>query len=146
MIAERNIFNPNRSPRTSRADRESRPSTAPEIVTLVGTLSYEKGSYAFFDGSRPEWTKVVELGQTIADHKLVAIGNDTVTMQVKTNTFQLEVGGRLRRRENGWEAVGGVVPPVRTTNAESSAASGGDESDVIKRLMQQREKELNNAE
>src|SRR6266404_1853175 len=63
IISERNIFNPNRSGRSDRSeyrtrrepDRRGR-STA---FGLIGTMSYEKGSFAFFDGTSSEYRKVL---------------------------------------------------------------------------------------
>ena len=52
VISERNIFNPRRSGRstartTTRTEPERRVRT--ERFALLGTMSYEKGRYAFFD-------------------------------------------------------------------------------------------------
>jgi hypothetical protein len=53
IIAERNIFNPNRSGRAGRnaTRREPEKRKRVESFALVGTLSYEKGQFAFFDGA-----------------------------------------------------------------------------------------------
>jgi hypothetical protein len=144
MIAERNIFNPDRSPRGNREAREPR-SRPREVVTLVGTLSSEKGSYAFFDSSRPELRKAIEIGKTIAGHKVVGIGTDTISLQWKTNTFQLRIGGQLQRTEGSWEANAGVAAPANEAKPESKTLEVA-EDDVIKRLIQKREQELKGGE
>ena len=63
VITERNIFNPRRYGRSSKAPP---PRTEPEKVVkserfaLLGTMSYEKGRYAFFDGSSTDFRKVAK--------------------------------------------------------------------------------------
>src|ERR1041385_6179537 len=54
IITERNIFNPRRSARYVPTERTRRPSTRTDSFALVGTMSYEKGFFAFFDGSSSE--------------------------------------------------------------------------------------------
>ena len=71
-----------------------------------------------------------------------------------TNELELSVGTQLRREEDGpWLLAGqsgsyAATPTSTSTNAAaattttgSDAASGGAESDIIKKLMQKREKE-----
>src|SRR2546421_1583725 len=48
LITERNIFNSHRSARYT-APRESGPQARVDSFALVGTMSYEKGPFAFFD-------------------------------------------------------------------------------------------------
>src|ERR1051325_3802941 len=52
IIAQRNIFNPNRSSRASRGGEngEARKEVKTDWIALVGTMLYEKGELAFFDG------------------------------------------------------------------------------------------------
>jgi hypothetical protein len=145
IITERNIFDTTRSPRSSRQEREPRSSARVQTFTLVGTLRYEKGPYAFFDGSSPEFRKVLETGHKIAGHKITAIGQDAVTLQSGTNTLELPVGARMRREESGWH-MQDEGQAVRKASAPGSSAppstAAGEESDIIKRLMEQREQEL----
>jgi hypothetical protein len=146
LIAERNIFNTTRVPRTNRASpAEGRRPARVDTFTLVGTLTYEKGPYAFFDGSSSEYRKVVETGHTIAGHKIAAIMPQSVKLTRGTNTVELYVGAQMRREDSDWE----VHDQGRASrNAAAAAASdpptatAADESDVIKRLMQQRDQDL----
>src|SRR4051794_37859687 len=59
LIPKRNIFNSRRSPQYVPTQRENRP-PAPRVESfaLVGTMNYDKGPIAFFDGSRSEFRKV----------------------------------------------------------------------------------------
>ena len=60
VIADRNIFDPNRYAHAtgSRPAESSGPRTPG--FALVGTMSYRKGTYAFFDGTSAEYRKVLE--------------------------------------------------------------------------------------
>lgn len=151
VIVDRNIFDPNRYPR-----RAGEPLTRPapktvDSVTLVGTMSYEKGWFAFFDGSSSEFKKALKLTDTIAGYKVAEIAPTSVNLAAGTNRLELKVGMQMRREEDGpWmlSAQSGPhipAPPSTSTNAAavttatgSNAVAGDAESDVIKRLMQKR--------
>src|SRR5689334_19659407 len=60
IISQRNIFDPNR--RGIQAWHAPAPSHNPDIFTLVGTMSYAKGKFAFFDGTKSDYKKVLEPG------------------------------------------------------------------------------------
>jgi hypothetical protein len=154
MIADRNIFNPNRYPRRA----GERPVLAtPRVfdsVTLVGTMSYGKGTFAFFDGSISEYKKALKLSDVIAGYKVTNIAPSGVTLVAGTNALEMSVGMQLRREEDGpWLLSGqsgayAATPATSSTNAvaatattSSEAASGAAESDIIKKLMQRRSQE-----
>lgn len=160
IISERNIFNPNRSNRSARrADPERQ--VRIESFTLLGTLSYEKGSFAFFDGTGAGHRKAVEPAGTIAGFKVAAIGPDHVKLDADGKGIELRVGMQMRREDEGeWQMTTRTDSPGSATRLASQAAAtnasgadaaeknsetpaGGDESDILKRLMQKREQELN---
>ena len=66
LIGQRNIFDPNRVPhvRSSSAHATAR---VVDSFSFVGTMSYSKGTFAFFDGTSPDFRKVLELGGSVAD-------------------------------------------------------------------------------
>ena len=107
LITERNIFDPRRSPRsTSRPPRtESRRSPRAEYFTLVGIMSYDaQGPIAFFDGTSPQYQKVLKAADSIAGYKLTGIEPAYVKLAVGTNEFQLPIGMQLRRDSEGkWQ-------------------------------------------
>jgi hypothetical protein len=140
LVAERNIFDPNRSPRNFNSP--ARPKTV-ESFTLVGTMSYEKGDFAFFDGTSSEYKKALKQQDSIAGYKVVAISPEKVKLMLKTNLLELSVGTQMRRREDGsWERS---TEPASYASASNSApqneASSGAQNDIIKKMMQRREKE-----
>src|ERR1700677_2568628 len=62
FISDRNIFDPNRYPRTrTRTYEPRRPQrhiVGAPYVSLVGTMSYEKGLFAFFDSNNSDDKKI----------------------------------------------------------------------------------------
>jgi hypothetical protein len=127
IISERNIFNPQRSARTSGQSerRETRRSSTPtDYVALVGTMSYEKGWHAFFEGSRSDFRKVLRPGDSIAGHRLAAIGLKEVVLTSGTNEFVLPVGKQLRRETEGeWRVADAPERPITSYAASSSSSS-----------------------
>lgn len=156
IIAERNIFDPNRRGSRSNGTRE-RP-RAVDSIGLVGVMSYEKGTFAFFDGSSSSYRKALKQNDSIAGYRLESINGDQVRLAEGTNHFELRVGNQLRREDGGpWrlsrqsESFAASGSPASTTSTSSStttistsnptAASSGDESDVLRRLRERRERE-----
>jgi hypothetical protein len=147
IIAERNIFDPNRSPRR-RDSATARPKTVDQFA-LVGVMSYDKGPVAFFDGSTTQYRKALRTKDKIADWNIEAIEADAVKLASGTNKVHLAVGGRMRRPEGGdWSPVDpGESRPANGANsaeakpAQSDAGSAEPDNDVLKRLMQRREQE-----
>ncbi len=144
LVVDRNIFDPNRFPHSSR------PAVQPKTVdafTLVGTMSYEKGIFAFFDGSSSDYKKVVKPEETIAGYKVVAIAPDSVKLALNTNVLELSVGTQMRRREDGsWDRSASSETYAASTSSSSNSssndpASSGAESETIKKMMLRREKE-----
>jgi hypothetical protein len=155
IIVDRNIFDPNRFPRRPGEPGIRQAPRAVDYLTLVGTMSYEKGTFAFFDGSSYEYKKALKLTDVIAGYKVANIAPKGVRLAAGTNELELSVGAQLRREEDGpWLLAGqsrsyaatsasaSTNAAATTTTASSDAASGGAaESDIIKRLREKREKE-----
>ena len=100
LIGQRNIFDPNRVPHV----RSGYSRSAPRIVdsfSFVGTMSYAKGTFAFFDGTSPDFRKVLELGGSIVDFKVAAITPKSVTLSSGTNETILPLGTQMRRGDDG---------------------------------------------
>ena len=102
IIGQRNIFDPSRVPH-----RRSTASSARVVdsFSFVGTMSYTKGNFAFFDGTSPDFRKVLERDGTIADFKITAINPKSVTLLAGTNETVLLLGTRMYRDDNGHWAV-----------------------------------------
>jgi hypothetical protein len=114
IIGQRNIFDPNRVPHR----RSSGPAAhVVDSFSFVGTMSYTKGSFAFFDGTSPDFRKVLELDGSIADFKVTAINPRSVTLLSGTNQTLLPLGTQMYRDDDGHWAV--------SSETASYASSGG---------------------
>ncbi len=152
IITERNIFNASRSGTSApTVDRTPGPKPREDNFTLVGTLGDGQQWTAFFDGSRSELRGRLRRNETIAGYTLTQITNSGVQLENGTNTVQLRVGTQLRREDDGpWLLA--EHPTLRkdtssrqkpaTESSTASASTGGTDNDVLLRLKQKREKEL----
>jgi hypothetical protein len=99
IIGQRNIFNPNRTSHSR--FNSTRTARAADSFSFVGSMSYAKGNFAFFDGTSPEFRKVSEVDGNIADFKVAAIGLSSVTLASGTNETVLTIGTQMRRDDDG---------------------------------------------
>lgn len=114
IIGERNIFNASRSGGQVRLP--SRRPTSVEYFTLVGTMAYEKGVFAFFEGSSSEFTKVVKADGVMAGYKLADVLAGGVKLEADGKLIDLPMGSQMRREDAGaWQVA-----------EASSGGSGGD--------------------
>jgi hypothetical protein len=147
VIGERNIFNPTR---TARHRHDSRSRAVADSFSLVGTMTYAKGTFAFFDGTTSQYRKALQNSGTIAGYKVTDITPTTVKLINGDKELVMKVGAQMRREEKGsWQLVAtGELPAdtVESTDAAPAETATSDSSnegnDVLKRLMKQREQEL----
>jgi len=106
IIADRNIFDPNRSPRSA-GRTEPRKAAQVESFALVGTLSYEKGTFAFFDGTDSSYRKALKAGDSIAGYKIAEITADGVKLEAEGKQVELNVGMQMKKQdESEWQLAG----------------------------------------
>ncbi|MFO1475618.1 MAG: hypothetical protein U1F98_03075 [Verrucomicrobiota bacterium] len=101
IISDRNIFDPNRRPRIVSGP-------APKVVdsfSLVGTMDYQKGAFAVFDGNNQEYRRVLEKGGKIDGYTVAVIQPNKVRLVSGTNELELNVGTQVQRSESGEWAV-----------------------------------------
>jgi hypothetical protein len=160
IIGQRNIFDPFR---TGYVARENNTGRRPRVdaFALVGTMSYSKGRFAFFDGSNFQYKKVIEAGGNIAGYTVKEVGQDAVTLAANGKEFQMKIGTQMRNQGNNkWELSGHIIDdtPADGTNGDTNGETNGENAaansttppaggspemnDVLKRLMQQRQQEL----
>jgi hypothetical protein len=128
MISDRNIFNPNRFARASgrTAARSTRPASRVESFSLVGIMAYEKGTIAFFDGSKSDYKQALLTGGVVGEYKVAQITPDAVRLAQGTNTFDLKVGMQMRREDEGdWFLSDGSDAPRRRVASSPRARSAG---------------------
>ena len=99
LIGQRNIFDPNRVPHTRSGSTHA--ARVVDSFSFVGTLSYAKGNFAFFDGTSPDFRKVLELDGDIAGFKVTALAPKSVTLLSGTNEMILPLGTQVRRDDDG---------------------------------------------
>jgi hypothetical protein len=128
LITERNIFD------MSRSGRVGRPTPVHiakvDDFSLVGIMAYEKGLYAFFDGSSSEYQKTLAPLQTIADYKVTVIGPDYVELQsTNSQMVKMLVGTTIRREDKGpWSPPSTRNTPVFADSGSSRSRDRGDRS------------------
>ena len=163
-VSERNIFDPDRQPRTR---RESRPIPKPVVAVaadapemgLVGVMTFQKGTFAFFDGNAAEYRKTLQVQALIAGHNVTAITPQSVTLSESNGPpVLLKVGQRLRKDAEGvWKlAAGGTGEAFTRSSGSVGAGSGAASSspstttaedppgsdEILKRLLKKREQEM----
>jgi hypothetical protein len=107
IISDGNIFNPNRFGRTP--SNNQRPRTTRTVrrpgFSLAGLMNYNEGEtpgiYAFFDGTSSDYRKVLTQDGMIAVFKIVAIGEDSVTLLRDTNQTVMKIGMQMRDEGGG---------------------------------------------
>jgi hypothetical protein len=171
IISDRNIFNPNRRPLRfggtppprNYGDYRGRS----ESFSLIGTLSYEKGRFAFFEGSGAQYRQVLKPSDTIGGYKIAEVAPNHVKLEgTNGQAIELSVGSQMRKQDDGgWrltdryglaesrspstespETAPGTsstsTAPGTSTERPASPSSSA-ESDILKKLMEKREQELN---
>lgn len=165
VIAERNIFDPNRfshAPGTKRTTYRPRTrSTSAPAFSLVGTMSYEKGMFAFFSGNNADLKKILTLDGNIAGYTVSEVTSSQVTLQgADKKNLVMKIGDLMRQESGSWQLAGqgevptepssadasktGTEPSATSATAEPAAtptASSSAASEILKRLMQKREQE-----
>lgn len=151
IITQRNIFDPNRSaPGQPRRSQETARPKRIDYVNLVGVMSYEKGRFAFFDGSSSEYRKSVKPGDSIAGYRVADVTQTKVTLERGDKKLELPVGGQLKREDDGeWRvnaapesfASSGSSSSGSTSESSGSSSSSGSSEEanpILKRLLEQR--------
>lgn len=156
FIAERNIFDPNRHPHTrTNYHPHPRPHTAgTPTITLVGTMTYQKGVFAFFNGNSSDLKQILTTGGKVAGYTVEHITLKGVKLLgAGQKEIEMKLGDQMQQVGDQWELTGQGQPPGSPGTANENSSASADSSpaassanlegnDVLKRLMQQREQEL----
>ena len=165
FIADRNIFDPSRQPHYYNRSTSYHPhithSRGTPGIQLVGTMSYDKGMFAFFSGNSDDLSSVLQTGGAIQGYTVTEITPDFVTLETagQKDSHKMKIGDGLREENGKWIfADASDLPSMDsapsstgssssssttggTNSAPSAPSSAGEPNDILKRLMQQREKE-----
>lgn len=158
VVRTRNIFDPNR-----KAVREVPPKNAPaprsrsSTFTLTGTMVREGRSLAFFSGSRSEFSKVIGVGDSVANYKITAIAPAQVELEHDGKKLTLEIGKPFQIEGSPGEpeppeepaAEANATNEPNATDAPPPAsptetpASTDPKAEILRRMMERRAKEMN---
>jgi hypothetical protein len=120
IIEVRNIFDFDRSPPIPLPPEPETNSPPPpvrvEYIACVGTMQYEEGVYAFFEGSRSDYQKVLEVSNSIAGFRIADIESESVRLICATNELLLPVGAQMRQAEGGRWLVVAYEPAAPATS------------------------------
>ena len=160
LMRTKNMFDPNRRPARTETASAQRPAPAREnkssSLTLTGTMVTEGKTLAFFTGTRADYSKVLSVGGTIADCKITAIKPTEVEMERGGKPGALAVGHHLQIEgapsDVPAEEPAAATPAPGAPPADPAApapagpttgpAPSNDKSDVLRRMMERREKEM----
>ena len=146
LVLERNIFNPTRVGRT-RVANEEKPPRAHEI-SLVGIVRYDRQAFAVFHSPETTFRKEVGEGGEIADFKVRRVDGEGVELSKGEQHLKLVVSQQLRRVEGGDWTINAPKTPASDPRASARANEPApveipaNASEVLKRLMKQREQQL----
>ncbi len=156
IIAQRNIFDPQRSAPGEAPRRETPRTARVESFSLLGTMAYAKGRFAFFDGTSSRYRNVLGTGDTIAGFVIREIRPDSVLLENEGQSYELPVKSRMTREDDGpWRVAAGAARstrsapasddarPASSTTSTEKTASDSAADDVLQRLLRKREEELN---
>jgi hypothetical protein len=116
LIVDRNIFNQNRFPGSAQRVRVPEKQVVTETFSLMGTIRYAKGDFAFFDGSSSEYKKVLKASDMIGGYKISQVGHSSVKLASTNKEVELPVGMQMKRQDQGeWQL---------TARSESERAGG----------------------
>ena len=155
-VRTRNIFDPNRKAVRLEASRSSEPrKPRSSSFTLTGTMVREGRSLAFFSGSRSEFSKVISVGDSVANYKVTTIEPGQVELERDGKKLTLAIGKLFQI-----ESAPGAPPepdepeePAKTEGTEGTKTTdaaappappaGGDaKSETMRKMMEKRAKEM----
>jgi hypothetical protein len=129
FITTRNIFNPQRyAIRVGQIVQRQTPTYAPTF-TLVGTMNYEKGMFAFFDGNQNELRKVLYTSDTngIAGYVLTNISSASVVLLApdKKETVEMKIGDSMVQQGAIWVPRLAMASRTGFSSSRNSRYDGG---------------------
>lgn len=166
MVQTRNVFDPDRramarpqaGPQNTGGAASSKPVTRGDYVALTGIMVTEGRSLAFFSGSRTEYDKVLEVKGSVAGATVTKITPTNIEVQRDGKTITVAVGQTVPFDDSepaaapapvapalDPETVSATVPLPSTISSPSNPSSNPTApgtSDVLRRMMERRQREL----
>ena len=155
-VRTRNIFDPNRKAVRIESARSSEPrKPRSSSFTLTGTMVREGRSLAFFGGTRSEFSKVISVGDSVANYKVTTIEPGQVELERDGKKLTLAIGKPFQIESAPGVAAEPDEPEeaakpegtegTKTTDAAAPPAppAGGDaKSEIMRKMMEKRAKEM----
>jgi len=153
VILQRNIFDPNRTPYRENSDQSRKPRPNPQQIdrfTLLGVLINNGDALAFFEGTQTEFRREFKPGETIAGFRIAGISTEKVHLEKEGRKIPIPVGQGMSSTEGeDWVVSSGTGPVVKDDSAKNvpsenpakDKAQDTDTSDLLKKMMERREKE-----
>ncbi len=157
LMRTRNMFDPGRRPARTDTASAARTVAAPQsrnsTLSLTGTMVTDGKTLAFFNGTRSDYAKVLAVGGAVADCKITAIHPTQVEIERGGKASVLAVGQQLVIEGAPSDAPPPEPAPATAAEPAPGAAPGdpaapapavsNDKSEVLRRMMERREKEMN---
>jgi hypothetical protein len=144
FIPQRNIFNPNRRGPVSL--NQERPAPRIDSFSLVGVMSYDKGQFAFFDGSSSQFKQALKVGGKIDAYTITEITNSKVKLKTGEKELDFVMGMQMRRENNGEWKVSQRQEPVAAASGSAGPSANADAApgSALERLLKKRAEEAAN--
>lgn len=151
VIYERNIFSKDRLPPQQERSGPSQVRTTQvlSIYLLRGIAVNEGSRVAFIEEQVSGQTMRAQVGTAVLNGRITGIQYDRVAFEQNGQTKYVKVGGEFGKTETTVLTAAGEEPasdekPAAVKPAASPAekSSTGDESDILKKLMERRKNEL----
>lgn len=151
VLRTRNIFDPERRAEraeiTSPSAQATTPTSRSNFIALTGTMVTDSKSLAFFTGSQLDHSKVIGVGDKVADFTVKGITGAQVELEQAGKITALGIGRQITLAGLMMESAASPSspPPPDAPPASGAAASppapAGGQSDVLRRMMERRQKE-----
>jgi hypothetical protein len=156
-ITQKNIFDSTRRSPSATPARAEPPRPVPvDEFSYLGAILHERNAVAFFDGTDPLFKKALRTNETIAGFAITEIHLGYVKLRRDEEEMELPAGRRLTRRgDEPWSLApisdgspGGLSNQSQTERGRSGersrpAEAPADADEILKRLMEQRNQEIN---
>ncbi|MBZ0256647.1 hypothetical protein K8I31_11330 [bacterium] len=140
LIFERNIFNPNRQKKEP--ERPVIETPKQDEISLVGTLVSETQRYAFFDGSSPEYSRVLAVGAEIGGGAIQTIDVSSIQLRLGEEDVTVPVGKRLvREKDQPWRLQDAPRRIESRSNNDGPREQPTPANDLLRKLMERRNQE-----
>jgi hypothetical protein len=150
ILVLRNVFDPDRQPIAMGVTAPPRvveqpPPKATDFVMLTGVMVNDGKALAFFSGSRPDYDKVIDVNGDIAGAKITRIAPSGIEVDRAGRKIVVAVGQTVPFDNSAPGAPPADAAAPATTGTEALPATPalpGNLSEVMRRMMERRQKEL----